>query len=117
LEEEGPSASADTTHFWHYPHLWGPQGPGLEPFTAIRAGAWKLIYFYDDTRYELYHLADDLGETTNVLPVHPDMARRLAPEMRAWMQRVGAQPPVDRASGTPVPLPPSPNTHQDGSRP
>lgn len=99
-------APRDSTHFWHYPHLWGPQGPGLEPFTAVRMGDWKLIYFYDDRRYELYHLADDLGETTGLLEARPEVARRLAEAMRAWMQRVGAQTPVDQTSGRPVPLPP-----------
>jgi arylsulfatase A-like enzyme len=103
-----PSAPAETTHVWHYPHLWGPQGPGLEPFTAIRAGAWKLIYFYNDTRYELYNLADDLGETTDLVRARPEVALRLAEAMRAWMQRVGAQTPVDRSSGVPAPQPPLP---------
>lgn len=96
----------DTTHFWHYPHLWGPQGPGLKPFTAVRSGDWKLIYFYDEARYELYNLADDLGETTNRRDARPEVARRLVRQMRSWMQRVGAQSPVDRATETPVGRPP-----------
>ena len=106
LLEGGPAATHDTTHFWHYPHLWGPQGPGLEPFTAARLGPWKLIYFYDDGgRYELYDLARDLGETTDLFEAHPEVARRLAEAMRAWMQRVGAQTPVRRATGAPVARP------------
>ena len=101
-------ADRDTTHFWHYPHLWGPHGPGLKPFTAVRSGDWKLIYFYDEARYELYDLADDLGETTNLVEAQPAVARRLADRMRAWMRRVGAQSPVDRATGSPVGRPPRP---------
>ena len=114
LEEEHASArtttARDTTHFWHYPHLWGPKGPGLEPFTAVRAGDWKLIYFYDDGgRYELYNLARGLGETTDLFEARPETARRLAEQMRAWMRRVDAQPPVDRTTGTPAGLPSLPD--------
>ena len=110
LDRAGEQApERDTTHYWHYPHLWGPQGPGLEPFTALRAGTWKLIYFYDDPRYELYDLADDLGETTDLVEARPEVVRRLARRMRTWMQRVGAQTPVDRAAGTPLPHPPLPD--------
>lgn len=99
----------DTTHFWHYPHLWGPQGPGLTPFTAARVGDWKLIYFYGEERYELYNLGDDLGETSNLIEARPAVARRLVDRMRAWMREVGAQPPVDRATGESVGHPPRPD--------
>lgn len=103
------AATRDTTHFWHYPHLWGPRGPGLEPFTAVRAGPWKLIYFYDDGgTYELYHLGRDLGETTDLFEARPAVARRLARQLRAWMKRVGAQTPRERETGAPVALPPLP---------
>ncbi|MFT5205275.1 MAG: arylsulfatase A-like enzyme, partial [Phycisphaerales bacterium] len=33
---------------WHQPHQWGASGPGIEPFTAIRQGKWKLIFFHAD---------------------------------------------------------------------
>ena len=33
--------------FWHYPNIWGPSGPGLCAFNAIRKGDWKYIYYHD----------------------------------------------------------------------
>ena len=44
--------------FWHYPH-YGNQGG--EPSSIIRSGDWKLIYYHEDGRDELYNLADDIG--------------------------------------------------------
>ncbi len=40
----------------------------------------------DDTCYELYHLAEDPGETKNVLDEHPDVAAEFKQEMQRWMQ-------------------------------
>ena len=80
----------------------------------MRKGPWKLIYFYGDgyadgdgldPRFELYHLADDLGESLDLAGSRPDVVQRLAREMRDWRVEVGAQTPVSKATGEPVPLP------------
>lgn len=47
----------------HYPHF-SPQGGS--PHSMIREGAWKLIYTYMDEGTEVYHLADDISEKTNL---------------------------------------------------
>ena len=66
----------------------GASGPGIEPFTAIRQGKWKLIFFHDGKRYELYNLEKDIGETNDV--------KRLQPltfmEMRKHVAQLGNQP-------------------------
>ena len=90
--------------YWHYPHKWGPEGPGLDPFTAVREGDWKQIYFYKDRRWEMYNLARDLSETTDLTWARPEVARRLAEKMVAWMKEVGAQVPHMRATDQPVAL-------------
>jgi len=91
--------------FWHYPHAWGPTGPGIEPFSAIRRGRWKLIHAYADGRDELYDLERDLSETRDVAAEHPDLAARLATELGDWLASVGATPPVFDATGEPAPWP------------
>ncbi len=57
---------------------------------SVRTNEWKLIANYnpdeDDTYYELYHLAEDPGETKNVLDEHPDVAAEFKQEMQRWMQ-------------------------------
>ncbi len=91
---------------WHFPHFWGVNGPGIEPFSAIREGPYKLIYFYGAKRYELYHLGTDLGETTDLVATQPVDAKRLAAHLRTALQRAGAQMPIDARTQRPVTLPP-----------
>ena len=103
--------------YFHYPHQWYRDigvGLGIQPFTAMRKGPWKLIYFYGDGQkdgqgldpwFELYDLARDLGETENLIETKPGVARELILEMNTWMTEVGAQTPIGKASGQPVSLP------------
>jgi arylsulfatase A-like enzyme len=64
----------DKPLFWHYPH-WGNQG-GL-PGAAVRVGNWKFIDFYWGKEAELYDLASDPGETTNLAVGKPEKALEL----------------------------------------
>src|SRR5690625_216107 len=102
---KGSEEMSSRSLFWHYPHKWSPPGPGLDPFTAVRRGDWKLIYFYKTASWELYNLSDDLSETRNLLWRTEDVGRELAREMTTWMREVEAQLPVDGATGAPVPFP------------
>ena len=99
---------------WHYPHQWYRDvgvGLGIEPFTAIRRGDDKLIYFYGDgivdgmdhdPRWELYDVVADPGETNNRIADRPALAKDLRNELIDWMNRVGAQRPICRQTGNPV---------------
>jgi len=40
---------------------------------AVRNGTWKAVSFFYDQPLELYNLATDLGETTNVAAKHPSI--------------------------------------------
>ena len=31
--------------YWHYPNNWGPRGPGIGTYSAIRKGDWKLVNY------------------------------------------------------------------------
>jgi len=76
--------------FWHYPHH---HGSGSIPSGAVRAGDWKLIEWFGDGRLELYNLADDLSETTDLAQTRPDKTRELHNLLKAWRQEVGAEIP------------------------
>ncbi len=76
--------------FWHYPH-YGNQGGA--PGAAIRRGAWKLIEWLEDRRVELFHLAEDPGETTDLARREFRRADALLAELRAWQREVGARWP------------------------
>ena len=44
---------------------------------AVRNGNWKLIYIYKTDTWELYNLAEDIGEENNVLADHPEIVEKL----------------------------------------
>ncbi len=77
--------------FWHYPH-YGNQGGA--PAAAIRRGNWKFIWWFEDARSELFNLASDLGEKSNLVESEPERARSLQQELFAWQKEVGAKSPV-----------------------
>jgi arylsulfatase A-like enzyme len=103
----------DTTRqaiFWHFP-VYVESGKALEgtwrttPAGAIRAGAWKLIEFFEDGRLELYNLDDDIGEANNLAAAMPEKAAELHETLRRWREAVGA----------PVPREMNPRYHPDGN--
>ncbi|MCA9190079.1 MAG: sulfatase, partial [Planctomycetales bacterium] len=63
---------------FHYPHQWTGDinvTAGVEPFSGLRSGDYRLTYFYGDgladgmgtdPRVEVYDLVQDLGESTNL---------------------------------------------------
>lgn len=83
-------APARTSLFFHYPH-YSPQGS--EPVSSVRAGDWKLIEKYTGS-IELYNLAEDVGETTNLAAEMPLKALELREELDRWRARVGALSPT-----------------------
>lgn len=87
---------------WHYPHHRGWGGPGLEPFTSLREGDLKVIFFYGSRRWELYNLKNDLGETRDLSLTQPEHLRQMAALMAEQLKEMGAQFPVDTKSGEPI---------------
>ena len=86
--DAGPAP--DRPLFWHYPH-YGNQGG--RPASAIRAGDWKLIEFFEDNRLELYNLRNDLGEQHDLAAKEPDRVKELHAQLVAWREQVGAKLP------------------------
>ncbi|MDC1465810.1 sulfatase [Polaribacter sp.] len=78
---------------WHFPH-YGNQGG--EPSSIIRKGIWKLIYYYEDGRKELYNLEKDISETNDVAVSHPEKVTKLNKELFDYLTEVKAKfPTVD----------------------
>lgn len=75
--------------FFHYPHYYATTTPA----GAIRAGNWKLLEFFEDGRQELFNLASDPGEETDLATREPDRAAALAAELARWRTEVGARLP------------------------
>jgi arylsulfatase A-like enzyme len=77
--------------YWHFPHY---HGSGNTPTGAVRAGDYKLIEWFEDGRVELYNLAADVGEATNLATQMPEKTEQLLGMLRAWRQRVEARMPT-----------------------
>jgi arylsulfatase A-like enzyme len=76
--------------FWHYPH-YGNQGGA--PGAAIRRGDYKLIHWMEDDRVELFNLAKDLSEKTDLAHDNPELVAKLSEELRQIQKQVGAKFP------------------------
>ena len=85
--------------YWHYPHY---HPGGATPYSAIRAGDWRLIHFYEDSRNELYHLATDIGEANDLASREPERAAKLKQQLDSWLAAVGAQFPTPNPAYDPA---------------
>ena len=74
---------------WHYP-LEKPHFLGGRSSGAIRVGDWKLIENFNENSPELYHLASDPSEKTNLASQRPDKLRELLTQLIQWRQSIGA---------------------------
>ncbi|MAT71546.1 MAG: sulfatase [Planctomycetaceae bacterium] len=77
--------------YWHYPH-YGNQGG--EPSSIVIRDNWKLIHYYEDGHDELYDVALDIGEQSNLATTYPDRARALKVELNGWLDSVNARVPT-----------------------
>lgn len=84
--------------FCHFPHAPGvPDNNG--PATTVRQGNWKLIRFFhtnpDQTHHlELYDLAEDPGESANLVSQHPDVVENLDRRIAEFLAETEAAIPL-----------------------
>ncbi|TWU06185.1 sulfatase [Stieleria varia] len=89
--------------FWHFPaylesyrNCVDEQRDPLfrsRPVGVIRQGDWKLMEFFESGDLELYHLTDDIGETSDLSASHPEKRDELHAELKAWRAAVDAPVP------------------------
>ncbi len=102
------------TIFWHYPlylegkgHQKGWPGDNLLPIygtdvmhwravpaSAVMEGDWKLIYYYEYDKAELYDLSKDIGEKRNLSESNPKIAEKLLTKLRQWAKKTNADIPT-----------------------
>ncbi|MEO1971908.1 MAG: sulfatase [Pirellulaceae bacterium] len=90
--------------FWHFPaYLQGTNKP-LEPrdplfrsrpCSIIRRGDWKLHEYFEDGGIELYNLANDVGERTDLAKSMPRKTSDLLAELRDWRKDINAPIPTE----------------------
>lgn len=90
--------------YWHFPVYLQAYKPGLDgsrdplfrtrPGSAMRWGNWKLHEYFEDGGIELYDLASDPGETTNLADEQPEKRDQLLAKLNQW--RIETAAPVPR---------------------
>lgn len=84
---KGDQSATDRSLFWHYPH-YGNQGGA--PGAAILDGDWKLIEWFEDESVELFNLAADPEEKTNLAKSEAPRVESMRARLHAWQSEVGA---------------------------
>jgi arylsulfatase A-like enzyme len=87
----GGDALSREAIYWHFPHYHSLID---SPYSALRAGDWKLVHFFDGDRVELYNLKLDIGEANDLSKANPKKAADLRAKLDQWRTSVGAQIPV-----------------------
>jgi arylsulfatase A len=90
LLKKGASSLPQRDLFWHYPHY---HTEGATPYSAIRSGDFRLVEYHLDGGVELYNLAEDIGETHDLVNEMPGKALALMQKLTAWRVSVDAQMP------------------------
>lgn len=86
--------------FWHFPH-YSNHGM-LSPSGAVRLGDYKLIEYYWNGTVQLFNIAEDECETTDIASEHPEIVAELKSMLSAWREDVGAAMPSANLSFDPL---------------
>ncbi len=91
---------------WNVPNKWTvPDGPGINFFSAIRQGDFKLLYDMKKGKVELYNLREDIGENNDLATRMEKKARELSKLLTQQLRSLGAQLPTYISSGKQIPYP------------
>ncbi|MFV0506694.1 MAG: sulfatase [Bacteroidales bacterium] len=80
---------------WHFPHNYD-----FEPYSVIRKGDWKLIYWYKDGQTELYNITQDIGETKNLSTEKPKITEQLLASLGKYLKSMNATAPYNKQTKT-----------------
>lgn len=97
--------SKDRALVWNFPNIWGNDGPGINLNCAIRKNEWKLVYYYETGKKELFNVPKDIRETNNLAETHPDIVKSLSKQLAHYLRDAGGQRPSFKATGKPCPWP------------
>ena len=105
LTGDGTAEGDRNPLYWHFPGYLGAGGGTWRttPGSAIRAGEWKLIEYFEDGHLELYNLSDDVGEKNNLAAANPAKAKELHAQLVAWRKQINAPLPTANRNTETVP--------------
>lgn len=79
---------------WHFPHNYDQ-----EPYSVIRQGDWKLVFWYKDGRRELYNIREDISESNDLSKAKPIIVNDLSQKLANYLREVKAGRPSYRVNG------------------
>lgn len=91
--------------FFHFPLYLGGSVPVLSsydgeknywravPSSVVMSGDWKLIYYYEYERYELFNLKEDISEQNDLSGIETGIAMELLETLKKWVADVNAPVP------------------------
>ena len=103
---KGEPFDRDRPLFFHFPLYLGGYGKVLPSFdgeenywravpsSVIMAGNWKLIYYYEYERYELFNLKKDISEQNDLALKETGIALELLNKLKKWTTDVNAPIPI-----------------------
>lgn len=91
--------------YWNCPNIWGNTGPGIGATCTVRDGDWKLIYYYENGKKELFNIPNDIGEKNDLASQNAPIVKRLSKELGKHLRKVDGQRPSFKATGKPCPWP------------
>lgn len=74
--------------YWHFPHYTNQGG---RPCGAMRDGDWLLVEHYDEDGAELYDLANDVGQRTDLAAEQPERVCAMREALAVWRREIDAQ--------------------------
>lgn len=105
LLKDTKDISRDRSLIWNFPNIWDATGPGINLNCAIRKNEWKLIYYYETGKKELFNITKDINENNNLAPQYPDLVKRLSQELGTRLRKMNAQRPSFKKTNRPCPWP------------
>ncbi len=103
---QSKSFEPDRSIFFHFPLYIGgdvkvlPSFDGEEnywravPLTVVISDPWKLIYYYEYERYELFNLKEDRSEKKDLAASNVGVALQLLTKLKKWVNEVQAPVPT-----------------------
>ncbi len=92
---EGGTLTREKPMFWQW--QYGNKS-GKKPMIAVREGPWKLFFYQDKNRIELYNVMRDRAESMNVASQYPAIVKKLKDLALEWNESLPVAPKASTIS-------------------